>query len=363
MLTALLLASTAASRAPRQLPPGPLILGYSTACDDGSTAVAEARAGVNVINWFAANLVGGPAIAFPRNTSCIANTARALKAQGLRTAHMLTVGGWNAPHPNRSLSGRHWAEEFHRWNEALAAEGAWAGFDGLDWDLEGNDAQGSRWNRFTAEGMELVGTMSQRLKALGYLVTLVPPQSYFDVGTQQFGLDLRYAPADPGYHQEFRYAGRNSYALLEAKYGMTTKGATFDLIDVQLYESWSRADYQINGRGVAPEAYLAAWVRAITAGWVVRFDHVPEVGLPATRVSVPPSRLVVGLSFGSGDRSGKSVFIRPAAVGRAFAALPEALRPRGAMFWNMQLEGSKSNGTEERTSFAKGLNAFLRTRS
>lgn len=54
-----------------------------------------------------------------------------------------------------------------------------------------------------------------------------------------------------------------SYALLFSKYGGVD---TFDLVDVQLYESWSRASESIDGHGMAPEDYLVAWATAVTTG-------------------------------------------------------------------------------------------------
>lgn len=62
------------------------------------------------------------------------------------------------------------------------------GYDGLDWDLEGNDNRNSSINHFTPECLELVGTMSQHLKQNGFIVSMAPPQSYFDQSTNEFGL-------------------------------------------------------------------------------------------------------------------------------------------------------------------------------
>ncbi len=83
------------------------------------------------------------------------------------TTHLLSIGGWDAPHPDTLVDGRvrpplllpwsaagaaygmsghpaglqTWWRVFQRWNEAVAAQPAlgFHGFDGIDWDLEGND--------------------------------------------------------------------------------------------------------------------------------------------------------------------------------------------------------------------------------
>lgn len=103
-----------------------------------------------------------------------------------------------------------WWSLFRDWNNRTVAQPAYgfAGFDGIDWDLEGNDNAGSPWNYFTPDCMDLVGTMSQAAKADGFIVTLVPPQSYFDVTTPLFDLSLLHAY--PEYHPTFAYHGYNA---------------------------------------------------------------------------------------------------------------------------------------------------------
>ena len=60
----------------------------------------------------------------------------------------------------------------------------------------------------------------QELKKSGYIVSLVPPQSYFDVQCSEFSHNIYLPPADP-WHQEFHYTGRNVYSYWVAKYGTT----------------------------------------------------------------------------------------------------------------------------------------------
>ena len=107
--------------------------------------VAEAEAGVNVVIWFAADLVAteGPAgprpeVRFGGNLTCIAEvsspllsylfcncttatvlagpvlywllllplqTAQKLRQLQLPTTHLLSIGGWDAPHPNTTFYG------------------------------------------------------------------------------------------------------------------------------------------------------------------------------------------------------------------------------------------------------------------
>jgi hypothetical protein len=153
----------------------------------------EALAGVNVINWFAANLavVGGtPRIQLGLNLSCVAHVANELRKRGLPTAHILSIGGWDAPHVDTTLTGGEWWTVFEKWNKEVVARDGFDGFDGLDWDLEGNDVVASPANHFSVAGITAVGTMSQAAKDAGFLVTMVPPESYLDPTTSAFDLSL-----------------------------------------------------------------------------------------------------------------------------------------------------------------------------
>ena len=80
---------------------------------------------------------------------------------------------------------------------------------------------------FTPECLTLVGEMSVAAKADGFIVSLVPPQSYFDVSTSRFSRSLTLAYSD--WHPEFHYRGANSYSYLVAKYGEPT----FDFVDIR----------------------------------------------------------------------------------------------------------------------------------
>jgi len=365
---------------PRRLPNGPLIIGY-TGCDQ-QTVIREAVKGVNVIIWFASNLVrnattGQPQVATGLNHTCVAEVAQKLRRQRLPTAHMLCVGGWDAPHPNTSFSGQQWFEAWDEWNQREAArpELGFAGYDGIDWDLEGNDAPASPWNRFSAATIALVGTMSQAMKRAGYLVSLVPPQSYADATDGGFDRSLLHSYAD--WRPAFRYRGRNAYmAWLSSRYAVThgtvdgdvQRGGgvrTFDFVSVQLYESWSRASQAIDGPSQVPAAqYLATLARAYARGWHVDFGADAAVGIPSQTVAIPPDQLVLGFSFGSGPLDlGKSLFVQPEAVAAAWGALVPAERPRGMMFWNLGLDGvALANGTNRTCALAAGFNAFMHVR-
>ena len=111
-------------------------MGYANwgECDDKiETAVS---AGVNVLIWFALSLIaspaGSPMISGGPNMTCVTEVAAKLDAAGLRTTHMISIGGWDAPHPDVTFSAGEWWDTWLEWNEAAAAPG-FDGFDGIDW--------------------------------------------------------------------------------------------------------------------------------------------------------------------------------------------------------------------------------------
>ena len=170
------------------------------------------------------------------------------------------------------------------------------------------------------------------------------------------------------------YRGMNAYAVwLSSRYSTVqvnnTRVPTFDFVDVQLYETWSRASFAIDGPPQTPPAqYLVELVRSFASGWSVDFSSDPTVGVPTQNVSIPPQQLVLGFSRGSENGSGKSVFIWPKDVGEAFAALAEDERPLGVMFWNMEIDGRRDhgtgvNGTNVTCDQAAEFNKFLRVRT
>lgn len=198
----------------RKLPEGPLIVGYMNygECDD---RVDQAiKDGVNVVIWFSLELEnrGEPLITSAVSPVCVQTAVQRLKDAGLNAAHLISVGGWGVPHPDTAFSGADWYKQFNRWNNAASGPGFENGFDGIDWDLEGNDAMVSPDNTFTVEQLHLVANFSKLAKKDGYLTSIAPPQSYLDVSTSDFSLSVTHPALH--WHDEFLYAGRNTYAPL-----------------------------------------------------------------------------------------------------------------------------------------------------
>jgi hypothetical protein len=54
---------------------------------------------------------------------------------------MLCIGGWDAPHPPANATASTVYDAWKTWNTQVVANGTagFPGFDGLEWDIEGND--------------------------------------------------------------------------------------------------------------------------------------------------------------------------------------------------------------------------------
>ena len=99
--------------------PNKLIVGYAywQQCDE--SIIKAAKDGVNVIVWFAIDLVvannrtfiaGGP------DFKCVSKIAKKLRTLKLDTKHLISVGGWDSIHPDISKSAKEYYETWKEWN-------------------------------------------------------------------------------------------------------------------------------------------------------------------------------------------------------------------------------------------------------
>lgn len=130
---------------------------------------------------------------------------------------------------------------------------------------------------------------------------------------------------------------------------------------IQLYESYSTTFYEVSQFGLSPSAYLVKYIAEHVARgeqFYVQFEDDPAVNLPSHLVSIPLSKLVIGLANGWATNNGKSIFISPAECKIAYKKWTKASTvPRGFMFWTINEEGL--NGVH----MAEGLNQVLHIRN
>ncbi len=168
----------------RTIPPLPerVIVGYANwnQCDE--TIIRAVEDGVNVVIWFSINLAvdgdtGRPTITNGPDMGCVAERVREMRDKGFTdVVHLISIGGWNSPHPDTSNPVEEVFAEWERWNNEFVARPdlGFYGFDGFDWDIEGNDTPSSQYNHFTVECLDLMGRMSQIAKSKGYVVAMAP---------------------------------------------------------------------------------------------------------------------------------------------------------------------------------------------
>eukprot|EP00808_Paulinella_micropora_P019717 g69830.t1 len=359
-----------------ELPSGPLILSYAGCVTDNDFAslVQSGRNGINVFNWFSIVLFFNQSInksyvesGSNLNFTCIARVVNELER--LRdsigpTAHLVTVGGWNAPHPDSQASVTEAWASFKEWNEQNKAQFAFGGFQGIDWDLEGNDDLSSPLNLFTVAQLDWVGQFSQLAKSEGYIVTMVPAQSYLDVDQ---GLWSRNLTLSPSWQPSFHYAGANSYAYWLSRYGRTEQDGvwvdTFDLVDVQLYETFSRASHLVVDDGMPAHIYLQSLVMSMALGYTLDFASDPELNYNTTGfIQVPPQKLTIGVTNYYTGQTNRNYWFTPTDLQTVYQNLQRAgIQLRAFMFFHANAEG---NPGYNNTAFylAPTLNRFMQAR-
>lgn len=358
--------------------PENLIVGYANwnECDDKLVTAVED--GVNVLIWFAINLLanettGEPIVTGGPNLTCVKRVQAEIRAKNLPTIHLISVGGWDAPHPNTSNPVSSVYANWVAWNDEV--------FDGFDWDIEGNDDINSPNNILTLEALQLMGEMSQMAKRDGFVVSMAPAESYMDptFDTADGSLTHRYPEWDR-LQPDFTYHGRNCYTYLLSAFGTSTVASpdgdilvpTFDFVSIQLYEGYSHLLYNTTEPSPSPSLrqkqsaidYLVKLVPRLVNGFSV---DLMAFGLPTTVVSIPSTRLVLGFANGWADNS-KFALIWPEVIGAAYALLEQdGIRPRGAMFWDIADEGMDTpdpmiDNISRPLWMARGMNSFLHTR-
>jgi chitinase len=333
--------------------PRKIIVGYANwnECDD--KIIQAVKNGVNVLIWFSINLSvdssGNPVITNGPNFDCVAEKVNIIRTMNLQTVHLISIGGWNSPHPDTSNSAEDVYETWNRWNREVIARSdlGFYGFDGFDWDIEGNDDPDSVYDNFTVECLDLMGKMSQFAKRDHYIVSMAPAESYLDpLRAPSFDRQLthEYEEWIPILPTSFRYHGLNCYTYLLARYDEPLQGTTertFDFITIQLYEGYSHALFNISQEGKSPSSTLSNVVQRYLQRFEMDFSSDLKLNFPISnyQMKLDKDRLVVGLANGwAGD--GKFLLILPQDLTIGYNLLLESgMEPRGFAFWDIADEG------------------------
>jgi hypothetical protein len=348
--------------------PEKVIVGYASECDE--KVVTAVKQGVNVVIWAFYHLSPTTAAAIDDEENqledlqkaldlkCIQDMMDDLDQQGYTdTVHLVSMGGWNGPHLDP------YYQSAAEWFDAFVNSGIGNIFHGIDIDFEGDDDLTSDLNYLSVAELDRMGEIMKLAKQSGYIIFIVPAQSYLDIQSTRFSRYLNLTDPDRLWHKDFSYFGRNLYAYWLAKYG-----EFIDLVMIQFYESYSRAAMEITQNNhQTPENYLAQYVWDLNQpqqgpGFVVNFESGdPTVGLPDNcYIPLPLSKLVWGFgnAWTNTPNNDRNYYFPPVTINAAYQNLWDwMLEPRGMMFWNIGNEG------EQGIYYARGLNEILHIRN
>ena len=278
--------------------PKKLKIGYANwnECDEKIFEAVEN--GLNLIIWFSIDMASNedntkPLFTRGPNFEDVAKMVKRFKDNKYKVINLISIGGWNSPHPNTIFSAEEYFEEWINFNKKISnKEFNFYGFDGIDWDIEGNDDFKSSYNHFTYKELDLMGKFSQLLKNEGYIVSMAPPESYLDPTTNEFSLSLlnNYPEWEKEY-PDFTYHGRNVYSYLIAKYSLDI----FDFISFQLYEGYTHTLYQYEREKKSFGEIINKLVGGLTEGYSVDFSKDPNSGLGKEKIKIEEEKIVIGL--------------------------------------------------------------------
>ena len=321
--------------------------------------------GLNVIIWFSVDMASNenntkPTFKRGPNYTNVGKMIKRFKDNNYSVVNLLSIGGWNSPHVNTNFTAEEYFQEWLNFNEKITnKEYDFYGFDGIDWDIEGNDDMKSNINYFTYKELEIMGGFSKLLKKEGYIVSMAPPESYLDPTTSEFSLSLLHNyPEWEKEFPDFTYHARNVYAYLIAKYSIDT----FDFVSLQLYEGNTHVLYKYEREKKSFGEIIDELVANLTKGYNVDFSKDKNSGLDKTLIKVPEDKIVIGLA--NGWANGKFLFVDEKNIVEGYNYLKKQKKDvRGFMFWDIADEGKipQSNSTEVKSPFymAKILNKIL----
>ena len=343
--------------------PKKMKIGYANWGECDEKIFEAVQNGLNTIIWFSVDLSSNPQTHRPEitrgpNYQDVAKMIKRFRDNGYNIINLLSIGGWNTPHPDTAHSGKEYFEAWLELNRKISNEELeFYGFDGFDWDIEGNDDFKSTHNHFTFAELDVMGEMSKLAKEKGYIISMAPAESYLDTTTNAFSLSLLHN--HPEWEKEvpkFTYHGRNAYAYLLAKYGVDT----FDFISVQLYEGYSHTLYMYSREKKDFGSILAKYINAYESGYEVDFTMEKGSGLEKVLIKIPKEKIVIGLANAWATK--QFIFIDEDSILQGYKDLKKGgLDCRGFMYWDIADEGKIHPDDKEKKEFymSKVLNKLF----
>jgi len=345
--------------------PEKLKIGYANWGECDEKIFESVQNGLNVIIWFSIDMSSNSEKTKPKFTRGpnyveVAKMVKRFKDNNYSVINLISIGGWNSPHVNVQFTAEEYFQEWKEFNKRISNDQYdFYGFDGIDWDIEGNTDKNSSINYFTYKELDIMGKFSQLLKKEGYIVSMAPAESYLDPTTDEFSLSLLHNYLEWEKEvPEFNYHGRNVYAYLLAKYSIDT----FDFISVQLYEGYTHTLYKYQKEKKDFGVILYDLINSYNEGYIVDFSKDEKSGLGKEIIKIPKEKIVIGLANGWAEE--RFLFVDEKNIVDAWNFLKEKNKDvRGIMFWDIADEGiiPKNENTCDKKPFymSKILNKLL----
>lgn len=309
-------------------------------CDD---KIFEAvQNGLNIVIWSQIDFTSNednnkPFFNGTLDYSCVSKMNKKFRDNNYYVINLLSVGGYGCPHINTDFSADNYFKEWLKFNEQISStENYFFGFDGIDWDIEGNDEIESIYNNFTYKELDIIGKFSQLLKKEGYIVSMTPRESYLDPSTNEFALCLINNNNSEGENilNDNSYNGRNIYSYIIAKYSINT----FDFISIQLYEYYSLSLFKFQKQNKTFGEILDDLVGKLSNGYEVDFSKDINSGIREKNIKIPQNKIVIGLA--NAWASNLFLFLNEEYIIEGYEYLKDHKKNiRGFMFWNIHNEG------------------------
>ena len=247
------------------------------------------------------------------------------------------MGGYGCPHINTDFTANEYFKEWLKFNKKISStENYFFGFDGIYWDIEGNNEIETIYNNFTYKELDIIDKFSQLLKKEGYIVSMTPRESYLDPSTNEFSLSLTNNNNSEwgNIYDDISYQGRNIYSYLLAKYSVKT----FDFISIQLFEDYSLSLFKFEKLNKTFGEILDDLVGKLSNGYEVDFSMDENSGLGKKIIKINQNKIVIGLA--NAWASNLFLFLNEENIIEGYEYLKEHKKIiKGLMFWNIASEG------------------------
>jgi hypothetical protein len=128
-----------------KIPPIPekAIVGYTNWHQSDETIVRAVEQGVNVVIWYSVDLCsdsnGKPTICRGPDWDRVADRVKDIRDRNLDCIHLISIGGWNSPHPDTRNKPEDVYNAWKHWNRNIIARPikGFHRFDGVNWEIEG----------------------------------------------------------------------------------------------------------------------------------------------------------------------------------------------------------------------------------